>query len=316
MLCLRNSLYTLQRCRDFRHCYTQRQKRFANPTYRYRPQVHQSSCSSTPSGIDPVTGNDGCQGSRQTSTGLPVPSLMPSATEIWKPSPLPDNRQQHSSGDEKLHKYLLLVTGQIYHEFIGECSIVTQARDLQDLGSMLQRQPAISGDIDNFVLVQVGTRWRLNVRLLDVLIDRLGNVSMYVDKKHYSKTMITHCCNIGVKCTLLTNLIPVLEQFESGAMPQPEADDHNMRMYDPDWISLPALPPLPRNFTHSTEKQIEYLTWRLCVRDRRHNLFYKLDYDSPLSAERYRHKKKKKHLNLQISVAVSLILSYPHTQLA
>lgn len=272
----------------------------------------QSSCSSLPSGIDPVTsGDDGCKGSRQPSTSVPVSPSLSSATEMWKTSPLPDGPLQQSSSGEKLHKHLLLVTGQIYHEFIGECSIMMQARDLQDLGSMLQRQPAISSDVDDFVLVQVGTRWRLNVRLLDMLIDRLGNVSMYVDKMHYSKTMITHCCNIGAKCTLLASLIPVLEQFESGAVPQPEADDH-MRMYDPDWISLPALPPLPRNFTHSTEKQIEYLTWRLCVRDRRHNLFYKLDHDSPLSTMRYRHTKSTRS-SFQISVAVSLILSSAHS---
>jgi hypothetical protein len=168
----------------------------------------------------------------------------------------------------------------VYHEFIGECSVTEQARDLHELGSMLRREP-VPGD---FVLVQVGTGWRLNVRLLDVLVDRLGNVSVYADKKYYSKTMTKHCRNIGDRCTLLTNLVPVIEQLER---PQEFGDGGGVAMYDPDWIPVPAVPPLPRNFTGDTEKQIEYLTWRLCVRDRRQNFYYKLDQDSLRSPLRY-----------------------------
>lgn len=195
-----------------------------------------------------------------------------------------------SSPPGGLHNRLLLVTGQVYHEYIGECSTAAQARDVHDLGSMLQRRrPAVTdGD---FVVVQVGTGWRLDVRLLDVLVDLLGNVSVYADKKYYSKTMAKHCRNIGGGgCMLLANLVPVLEQFESNAVPRPGGtgtDGGGDVMYDPDWIPVPALPPLPRNYTGSTEKQIEHLTWRLCVRDRRRNLYYKLDKDSPLSALRY-----------------------------
>lgn len=189
-----------------------------------------------------------------------------------------------------MHKHLLLITGQVYHEFIGECSVTVQARGLQDLGTVLRRPAATAtGGAGDFVLVQVGTGWRLNVRLLDVLVDRLGNVSVYADKKYYSKTMTKHCLKIGARCTVLANLVPVLEQFEPGAVSYPESGD---AMYDPNWIPVPALPPLPRNFTGTTEKQIEYLTWRLCVRDRRHNFYYKLDKDSPLSALRYTTRKR------------------------
>lgn len=185
-----------------------------------------------------------------------------------------------------LHKHLLLITGHVYQEFIGECSVAAMARDLHDLGLILRRSPTTPEATGDFVLVQVGTGWRLDVKLLDVLVDRLGNVSVYSDKKYYSKTMTKHCRNIGARCTLLVNLVPVLEQFESdaGTWSWPESDGG---MYNPDWIPMPALPPLPRNSTNSTEKQIEYLTWRLCVRDRRHNLYYKLDKDSPLSTLRY-----------------------------
>lgn len=152
---------------------------------------------------------------------------------------------------------------------------------------MLRRTTPSTGPGD-FFLIQVGTGWRLNVRLLDLLVDRLGNVTVYVDKMYYSKTMAKHCRNIGAGCTLLTNMMPVLEQFESGAVSQSENSDGSPggAMYDPEWIPVPALPPLPRNFNGSTAKQIEYLTWQLCVRDRRHNLYYKLNKDSPMSALR------------------------------
>jgi len=140
-------------------------------------------------------------------------------------------------------------------------------------------------------MVQVGTGWRLNVQLLDVLVDRLGNVSVYADKKYYSKTMTKHCRNIGDRCILLTNLVPVIEQLEQRQefVVGGGGGGGGGGMYDPDWIPVPAVPPLPRNFTGDTEKQIEYLTWRLCVRDRRQNFYYKLNQDSLRSPLRYTH---------------------------
>lgn len=196
-------------------------------------------------------------------------------TDGWPPS-------------HRLHKHVLLVTGQVYHEFISECSVAEQTRDLHDLDMMLERRPGPFGTSD-FVMVQVGTGWRLNVQLLDVLVDRLGNVSVYADKKYYSKTMTKHCRNIGDRCTLLTNLVPVIEQLELRQEFIVGGGNGGVGggMYDPDWIPVPAVPPLPRNFTGNTEKQIEYLTWRLCVRDRRQNFYYKLNQDSLRSPLRY-----------------------------
>lgn len=276
-----------------RNCNTWRHKRSAIPTYRYRP--HLSSCESLPSSTTAaaaVADDNNCEESRQIAATGPklrsqISTTSSSSTRESTSSIPPNLDTQSSSGLVGLHKHLLLVTGQVYHEFIGECSIAVQVRDLQHLGSMLQK-PGTAKDAANvFVVVQVGTGWRLNVRLLDVLVDRLSNVSMYVDKKYYSKMMTKHCRNISPSCTLLTNLVPVVEQLEFGTIPPVEVDESSGIMYDPNWIPVPALPPLPRNFTGSTEKQIEYLTWRLCVRDRRHNLYYKLDEDSPLSTLRY-----------------------------
>lgn len=280
---LRTRTVRLSVYRNYRHCNARRHRRLASPTYRYRPHI--ATCASK-SSVAVVSSDENCEDQQRPSTsstakprGLSVPS--PPA------SPLPPPPHDRTS-DRGLHNHLLLVTGQVYHEYIAECSVMTQARDLQDLGSMLRRTTASSGPGD-FVLIQVGTGWRLNVRLLDVLVDRLGNVTVYADKKYYSKTMAKHCRNIGAGCTLLTSLVPVLEQFESGAVPQLKNVDESAGgagMYDPEWIPVPALPPLPRDFNGSTAKQIEYLTWRLCVRDRRHNLYYKLDKDSPTSVLR------------------------------
>ncbi|XP_016662970.1 glycine receptor subunit alpha-4-like [Acyrthosiphon pisum] len=211
---------------------------------------------------------------------LTLPSLTPPPSPT-SPAPQPPARTNGWPPGHGLHKHLLMITGQVYQEFISECSVAEQARDLHELGSKLERRPGLFG-VGDFVLVQVGTGWRLNVQLLDVLVERLGNVSMYADKKYYSKTMTKHCRNIGDRCTLLANMVPVIEQLEL----RQEfliGGGGGGGMYDPDWIPVPAVPPLPRNFTGDTEKQIEYLTWRLCVRDRRQNFYYKLDQDSPRS---------------------------------
>ncbi|XP_025191059.1 glycine receptor subunit alpha-4 isoform X1 [Melanaphis sacchari] len=264
----------------YRHCYARHHKRSASPTFRYRPHV--SACATPPPSSAVATSEDGCEVSQPQSTEQPpVRWRLPAPSPPTSPPPPPPSTDDVWTPGRKLHKRLLLVTGQVYHEFISECSITEQARDLHELDSMLRREPG-AGD---FVLVQVGTGWRLNVRLLDVLVDRLGNISVYADKKYYSKTMTKHCRNIGDRCTLLANLVPVIEQLER---PQEFGDGGGggVTMYDPDWIQVPAVPPLPRNFTGNTEKQIEYLTWRLCVRDRRQNFYYKLDQDSlrsPLS---------------------------------
>lgn len=236
---------------------------------------------SSPSDIATVAAAANSQDCQESSRST---RLCESSEQLPGPHSSPEESKSSRSSSGGLHKHLLLITGHVYHEFIGECSVAASARDLHDLDSMLPETPDAAGD---FVLVQVGTGWRLDVKLLDVLVDRLGNVSVYSDKKYYSKTMTKRCRNIGARCTLLVNLVPVLEQLESGAgMSWPESDSGG-GMYNPDWIPVPALPPLPRNFTGSTEKQIEYLTWRLCVRDRRHNLYYRLDKDSPLSTLRY-----------------------------
>lgn len=262
-----------------------------------------SSSSSIRSTAATTTDDDNCESppGRPTPTTespprrLPLPALRPRVpARPPLPTPTPIGRG--------LHKHLLLVTGQVYQEYIGDCSVAGQARDLQDLDAMLRQQqpPKPSDDDDSgtlaggdFVLIQVGTGWRLDVRLLDVLVDRLGNVSVYADKKYYSKTMAEHCRNIGARCTLLVNLVPVLEQFEADTGTTPGTKNGGGGgggdvMYDPDWIPVPALPPLPRNFSGSTEKQIEHLTWRLCVRDRRRNLYYRLDKDTLPAALRYK----------------------------
>ncbi|XP_050063878.1 glycine receptor subunit alpha-4 isoform X2 [Aphis gossypii] len=280
----------------YRHCYARHHKRSANPTFRYRPHV--SACaspSSTVAASDDDDDGGGCEESqrrRQSTTTEQQPPVRWRLPAVPSPPPPPPSPPSPSSTDRgwtpgrKLHKHLLLVTGQVYHEFIGECSVTEQARDLHGLGSALRRRESgTPGAAADFVLVQVGTGWRLDVRLLDVLVDGLGNVSVYADKKYYSKTMAKHCRNIGGdRCTLLTNLVPVIEQLER---PQEfgagDGGGGGVAMYDPDWIPVPAVPPLPRNFTGDTEKQIEYLTWRLCVRDRRQNFYYKLDQDSPRS---------------------------------
>lgn len=250
-----------------------------------------------PADMTAAAANGDCQESPR-STGL-----CESSGQLPVPHSLPEESKSSRSSSGGLHKHLLLVTGHVYHEFIGECSVAVSARDLHHLDSVLPDTPDAAGD---FVLVQVGTGWRLDVKLLDVLIDRLGNVSVYSDKKYYSKTMTKHCRNIGARCTLLVNLVPVLEQLESAVEMSWTESDGGGGMYNPDWIPVPALPPLPRNFTGSTEKQIEYLTWRLCVRDRRHNLYYRLDKDSPLSTLRY----TCKHVPLPaISTAVSQFIT-------
>lgn len=283
--------------RKYRHCYARHHKRSANPTFRYRP--HMSECVS-PSSIVAVSSHDGCEELRQQSTKqppvqrrLPAPQMTPTTTPPLKasltpPISTPPQPPAHTDGwppGHGLHKHLLLVTGQVYQEFISECSVAEQARDLRELGSKLERRPGLFG-VSDFVLVQVGTGWRLNVQLLDVLVDRLGNVSMYADKKYYSKTMTKHCRNIGDRCKLLANLVPVIEQLEL-RQEFLVGGSGGGGMYDPDWIPVPAVPPLPHNFTGDTEKQIEYLTWRLCVRDRRQNFYYKLDQDSLRSPLRY-----------------------------
>lgn len=266
--------------RSSRHCSARRHKRSASPTYRYRPHV-QPTCAqpSTAATVAehrceethrPFVAKPPAAGSgRSSAAGGPIARMG------RPPLPPPNVR---STADRGLHSHLLLVTGQTYHEIIGECSTAARALDLSDLDSMLPG-PAV-GEPGDFVLVQVGTGWRLDVRLLDVLVDRLGNLSVYVDKKYHSKTMTKHCRNIGPRCTLLANLVPVLEQFEPGG-------GGGGVMYDPDWIPVPALPPLPRDFNGSTDQQIEHLTWRLCIRDRRRNLYYRLDEDVSPAVLRY-----------------------------
>lgn len=274
--------------RSPRHCYARRHKRLASPTYRYRPRIH-SACTSpstttsattAAAAVATITDYNNCEEPRRPLTESTKSTGRPA--ESPPPPPPPDVVSRTWLGD-RLHKHLLLVTGQVYHEFIDECSIAAQASDLRDLDSILRPS---GGANDDFVLVQVGTGWRLDVRLLDMLVDRLGNVSVYADKRYYSETMNKHCRNIGAGCTLLANLVPVLEQFESLGGGRGGDDG---AMYDPDWIPAPALPPLPRNITGSTDKQIEHLTWRLCVRDRRRNLYYKLGDDSSSSLSRLRY---------------------------
>ncbi|XP_022175972.1 glycine receptor subunit alpha-4-like [Myzus persicae] len=284
----------------YRHCYSRHHKRSANPTFRYRPHVSEcASPSSTVATSAAASNDDGCEESRRQPAEqppvhrrLPAPQTPPATTPSPTPlppatSPAPPRLPASADGwppSHRLHKHLLLVTGLVYHEVVSECSVTEQTRDLRELGLTLERRAGPFGAGD-FVMVQVGTGWRLNVHLLDVLVDRLGNVSVYADKKYYSKTMTKHCRNIGDRCTLLTNLVPVIEQLEL-RQEFVVGGGTGGGMYDPDWIPVPAVPPLPRNFTGDTEKQIEYLTWRLCVRDRRQNFYYKLDQDSlrsPLS---------------------------------
>ncbi|XP_050438203.1 glycine receptor subunit alpha-4-like isoform X2 [Adelges cooleyi] len=213
-------------------------KRSSDPMYKYQPHLDPEGCEEPPTSLSTVTTSPSIVG-----LGFPTVDVHKSQRAVVQ-KPL-------------LHKHLLLVTGQVHQEYIGQCSMAVQAQDLSDLDAKLRMSTAVVGELplNDFVVVQVGTGWRPDIRILDVVADNLGNVSLYTDIR----------------------LTPVLEQLEpANVWPG---------VYDPDWIPVPALPPLSSAlYAQSTEKQIEYLTWRLCVRDRRHNLYYKLDKDSPLSA--------------------------------
>lgn len=178
-----------------------------------------------------------------------------------------------SSDCDRYHRHLLLATDSIYEDLLKECSLTIFLQDVVDLNYHLSRIPA------NIAIIIVHTKYRstrLYFEIINVMITRLGNVSLYVDNQSQYDDVVNKCDNLEKTCTNLLSLAPVVEQNKNWKSEHPVSSSM-LDLYDSRWLPINAITPASnKRYLTSGDFQMQLLALTMCTRNRRHNLFYEV----------------------------------------
>lgn len=178
-----------------------------------------------------------------------------------------------SSDCDRYHKHLLLATDSIYQDLLRECSLTIFLQDVVDLNYHLSRVPA------NTAIIIVHTKYHQNRILFDIInimITRLGNVSLYVDNQSKFNDVVDRCDSFEKTCINLLSLAPVVEQNKNWKADQ-GISSTMLDLYDSRWLPINAIAPVPnKRYLASGDDQMQLLALTLCTRNRRYNIFYEV----------------------------------------
>ncbi|CAH0380649.1 unnamed protein product [Bemisia tabaci] len=179
---------------------------------------------------------------------------------------------------EPVHSNLLLITSDLPRQKLKHCSLPHLVHGVEALESQLfLSEPRV------VVVVQVDPTWEPNPFILDAMITRLGNVSVFTDKLSDETVIEDRCRKMAGQCFLLDNLLPVLEQLHkwqaTAFISSSLLDIHDTR-----WFPVAYPPVLSPDHVIPIHIQVEHLVANLCVRDRRLNLYFEMtDFTGPTS---------------------------------
>ncbi|XP_075219882.1 glycine receptor subunit alpha-2-like isoform X2 [Lycorma delicatula] len=195
---------------------------------------------------------------------------VPEPEPVFRYRPRTEKLCHRKSGTctQPLHRHLFLLTHHEQKEQLRRCSIIHRMENTEEL---TEEKISESG----VVLVHGARDWVPNARVLDFIVTRYGNVSVFIENNNVSKKILKYCHGMGEKCFRLKNLIPVLEQLRKWNS-QNYVSSTLFDIYDARWFPMTTPPPLFINQTVSVYTQIQQLVASLCVRDKRYNHYVEL----------------------------------------
>lgn len=169
------------------------------------------------------------------------------------------------------HRNLFLFNANIREEKLRHCSKSEIIEGHTQLQTILPES-----NLETLIIVLGKADWTPEPEVLDVMIENLGNVSLFVPNHSNNGGLLRHCRSLKPHCFHLDNLITVINQIETGNVPknyEENSDKTVLDLYDARWISesegtSPKIPNLHR--------QLDKLVNELCKRNPNRNFFVEI----------------------------------------
>lgn len=153
---------------------------------------------------------------------------------------------------------------------LRSCTINHIIDNINEFQNQLSKSEVLDSSYNQFVIV---IDWEPNRKVLDLMINKFGNVSIFIGNKYFDN-MINTCTSLEGKCYHLKSLLPVIKVLNNLLLIETMPSINDIF----DTRLLPATTSTLIPMYHSEWKhQIEFIVERLCQRNKRHNLLYEIN---------------------------------------
>jgi len=170
------------------------------------------------------------------------------------------------------HKNLLIFGISTAEERLKKCSQFEKVEGISNLKTILSQ----STKPQDLYFILPALQISPEPAIVDVIIEKLGNVSIFTSNTQVDSKFFRHCRHYGSKCYILENLTPVISQIET-QITHLETDEVNtakaqLDVYNARWnqdgnTSTKAKIP-------TVHRQIDLLWGEICKRDFYSNTIY------------------------------------------
>lgn len=173
------------------------------------------------------------------------------------------------------HRNLFIFNANIREKKLRHCSKSEIIEGHSQLQAILPES-----NFETFIIVLGKTDWTPEPEVLDVMIENLGNVSLFVPNHFNNHSnnggLLRHCRSLKPHCFHLDNLVTVINQIETVNVPKnldDESDKTVLDLYDARWITEAET---TSSKIPNLHRQLDKLVNELCKRNPNHNVFIEI----------------------------------------
>lgn len=152
---------------------------------------------------------------------------------------------------------------------LRSCSINHIIDNINEFQTQLSN-PDILDNNKQFVIV---IDWKPGKKVLELMINKFGNVSIFIGNKYFNNIVNT-CSSMGGKCYHLKTLLPVIKVLNNLLLIDTIPSIYDI--FDTRLLPITSSTLIP--VYHSEWKhQIEFIVERLCQRNKKNNLLFEIN---------------------------------------
>lgn len=153
---------------------------------------------------------------------------------------------------------------------LRSCSINHIIDNINEFQTHLSKPEVLDHRYNQFVIV---IDWKPNKKVLDLMINKFGNVSIFIGNKYFNN-IINTCSTMEGKCYHLKTLLPVIKVLNNLLLVDTVPSIYDI--FDTRLLPVTTSTLIPVYHTE-WKHQIEFIVERLCQRNKKHNLLYEIN---------------------------------------
>lgn len=183
----------------------------------------------------------------------------------------PKNTLCHGECKEPWHQNLLLLIEYSFEDIrmLRSCAINHVLENTNEFQSQLFKSDIL--DYNNQFVVVID--WKPNRKILDLMINKFGNVSIFTGSKYFDNIIKT-CSSMKGKCYHLETLLPVIDVLNNLLLM--ETLPYIQNIFDPRLLPVATSTLLPM-YQFKWKEQVEFIVEKLCQRNKKYNLLYEIN---------------------------------------